>query len=187
MRSLAPSLSSTRSARIPLYLLDRRGHQLNDPRFRLREILLRPLQDLFFLSEENHLPFFADFPERVEDSLLSPSVALQRDVIEDQRAYFGRFCQIFHQGKPQQEIDVFGRSMGEARDIAPFAVLIADLDLECLGIHAGIYITLESDFGQPLADDFGQEWSNIAVNAVLSLTEEQMGRFQRVIQHPNVG
>src|SRR5437870_3299728 len=83
--------------------------------------------------------------------------------------------------------DLVGRSMGEVRSIAPFAALIADLDPERRGIDAGVYITAESDFGQPVADDFGQERSNIAVNAVLRLTEEQMGRFQCVIQHPNVG
>ena len=71
------------------FLLEHYGHQLNGVRFRLREILLRLLLDLFFLSEENHLKFFTDFPERVEDYLLSSSVAFERDVLENQRAYFG--------------------------------------------------------------------------------------------------
>ena len=146
------------------------------------ELLFGPIEHSIFLTEENDLAFTAELVKEIEERTLAFSVAVHGNIIKDQGTDFTWFGEILSHSDTEEEINLFGGTVGEMRRLCGSASGQCDGDGEVFGIDAHLVIAALSDERQAPANERIEMPGNGREDLGSGARKELLSQFQRLIE-----
>ena len=125
-------------------------------------MLLRPTHGLRLLAKHDHLLLLTDDVEYVHHLCLALRVAVDSDVVEDQRTRLSAFTgeQPGHRDS-QEKVHLFGGAVGKESHVTPVSPITGYANYQRLGINPNIRVAALGDFVEPGPDGIPKKWATV--------------------------